>query len=148
MCFQASGLVIGMSLQAATPDVDAGHRMAVIVSPSFPETQVSIPELKRIFLGQRLFSSAVRLKTLHNQNPHLRDSFLRQVLDMSWPEFQIYCLTQLCKDGVYSPRFLNDDEMIQTVQSDPGTLGYLPLEAARTQSNVRILLILPEDAGK
>jgi hypothetical protein len=126
-------------------DVADADRLAVIVSPSFRENAVSLPELKRIYLGQRLFSGSLRLKALHNLDPHLRDPFLKQVLDMTWSEYQLYCLVELCKDGMYSPRCLNDSEIIQAVHSDPGTLGYIPWNEAQSQPDLRILLVLPDN---
>jgi hypothetical protein len=126
-------------------DVAAADHLVVIVSTSFPQKEVLLPELKRIYLGQRLFYGRLRLKTLHSLDPHLRDLFLEQVMGMSWPEFQMYCLVELCKDGVYAPRFLNDSEIIQAVQADAGTLGYIPWNEAHSQPDLRILLVLPDN---
>jgi hypothetical protein len=144
-----TSLLWGIPSSAADPPAGpAMDGLAVIVSTAFPENQITLPDLKRIYLGQRLFSGRIRLKTLHSQDLKLRESFLKQVLDMTWPEFRLYCLIQLCKDGVYDPRMLTDSEMIKAVQSDEGSLGYIPWREASAQPNVRILMVLPSSSAQ
>lgn len=146
--------VVLCSLRAAVPTRPEreAEPLAIVVNRSNPVTQLSMRELRSIFLGERSYWPNGRRITLVLREPGNpeRDALLREVCGMNENQFQTHILRGLFTgDILVSPKMLSTPNGVRRfIFNVPGAIGWLRLsEVDDTVSTVRIENRLPGDKG-
>lgn len=129
---------------------DVEQSLAIVVNQSNPVTDISFPELRKVFLGERSHWPNGRRITLVMIEPGRpeRAAILRELYHMSESEMDRHFLHALFTGQVLvSPKTLNTPlGVCKFVFNVPGAIGYL--RASDVDDSVRILRIdghLPQD---
>ncbi len=128
----------------------AAHaELAVIVHPENPLQKITTPELKKIFLGRMpLFPDSkreVHAIDLPDENPVFQD-FYRRVVQLEGVELKRYRAYYLFSGRGRLPTVANSPaEVVETVRTDKGAIGYVSQEDVTPDT--RILLLLPSSAA-
>ncbi|MDH5528367.1 MAG: hypothetical protein OEY97_13835 [Nitrospirota bacterium] len=139
--------VVCLMVLLAAPNAPASASdIAVVVHPDSPMTQVSVTELRDIYLGEMTFWSGARLVpvTFQNQSP-IQATFLQQVLGISGNAYKTYWIKRIFREGGIPPlRVSSVEEMMHLVAHTPGAIGFVPAELASGTSSVRQILQIPD----
>lgn len=147
-----SGLVLIATSGYALP-VDAGEsriRLALVVGKDSPVSDISLPDLKRLYLGERINSAGVRLIPL-NLSTTLREraGFDKTVLNMTPDAIARYWVDRKIRGDSGPPKSLDSTDLVQRVVPRlEGAIGYVP--AAEVRPEVKVVRIdgkLPTDGG-
>lgn len=137
---------------AGTPVAGAEAPIAVIVHEQVPVDDLSLPELRRVFLGERLFWSKELTITLlvPSRGTRERKVLLDKIFQRSEAQFQHHWINKLFSDGAQSnPKITGSPRMSASlVREIPGAIALVP--ANRIPPGVKILRIdgrRPGDAG-
>jgi len=157
VCLIASVLMLqGASLPAAgggTSSPQARVRensLAIVVNRSNPVEDVSVKELRKIFLGQRgqwPHGRRIAVVMMEPGRPE-RATMLREVLHMGEETYQDYLLKGLFTGDVFvSPKILASPSVVRKfILNAPGAIGYL--RADDVDNTVKVLKVegrLPDD---
>ena len=126
------------------------HALAIIVNLSNPLENVSLIELRQIFLGQRDYwpnKHRVAIAMLEDGQPE-REAALRQIYRMDESDYQAHFLKEVYRDEVFkSPKTLASPAIMRKfVFNAPGAIGYVRL--SDVDGSVKVLRIdgrLPDD---
>lgn len=132
---------------ASPTDASPKRQLVVVAGKEFPAQQLSREEIRNIYLGKKRFINGVRIRPLDYKRNEVRDRFLRSVVGMTSQEFKFHWLAKLFQDGVTPPEAVEDQHVIQRVKEGGGFLGYVWLDEAPTDPNLRLLLILNVPEG-
>ncbi len=131
---------------ATPPDI------AVVVRPDTPADDVSLPELRRLLLGERQFWNSNLRVTLLMRAPAARERevVLRIVYRMSEAEFRQYWISKVFRaEAASGPKIVYSNEMAaELVSAIPGSLAFI--DASQTPRDLRVLKIdgrLPGEKG-
>ena len=150
-------MVIVFLLGAATRGAEQAQgnprgSVAIIVHRSNPIDQLSLRELRRIFLLEvQNWPNGRRITlVMREKGQPAREEAIRLVCDMSEVEFERHLLFQTFRgDLAWGPRSIaSAGAMLRFVFNAPGAIGYVP--AAQVDGTTKVLRIdglLPEDAG-
>lgn len=143
------------SRRAAAPPRAPERRVApvaIVVHPSTPVTDVTLPELRRIFRGeQSVWPGDERVVLLvRSPLPSERDIVLGQIYQMEETQFRQFWLGKIFRDATASgPKVVADiDTARRLVAALPGAISFLP--AAEVGPGLRVLRIdgkLPGEPG-
>jgi hypothetical protein len=135
----SSGGAAGASRVAAVPD----ESVAVIVNQANPIDDLSLNELRTVFLGERSHWPNGRRITLVMMDPGLleRKAVLRDVCHMSETEFSRHFLQGLFTGEVFvSPKTLSTPVGVRKfVFNVPGAIGYV--KASDVDGTVKVIKI-------
>lgn len=127
---------------AADP-VQLDGPLAVIVHRSNPTDELSLAELRSIFMGERQRWSNGRRITLLQQEPGQpeRDATLRLVYGMSESEVDHHFLRAVYRGQVLSPpkRLSSPERVRRFVFNVPGAIGCVPV--AEADDSVKVLRV-------
>lgn len=147
-----STLVLIATSSFALP-VDAGEariRLALVVAKDSPVTDISLPDLKRLYLGEHINASGQRLIPL-NLAPLLRErtGFDKTVLNMAPDAVARYWIDRKIRGDSGPPKALDSADLVQRVVSRlEGSIGYAPTAELRPEVKVvRLDGKLPSDGG-
>ena len=144
-----------LELNAFPAEEQPGERnLAIIVNLSNPVSNLSTPELRRIFLGERghwpnPYGRRITLVMLEAGWPE-RTAVLSSIYQMSETEFNNHFLHGLFTGEVFvSPKTLATPEGVRKfIFNVPGAIGYLrESDVDKTVKVIRIDERLPEDKG-
>ncbi|HWM91729.1 MAG TPA: hypothetical protein VN493_13255 [Thermoanaerobaculia bacterium] len=146
-------VLAGALLLAAAPASGAGAPVAVIVHEQVPADDLSLPELKRIFLGERMFWHKELTITLlmPPRGSREREVLLKRIYERrSEAEYQHYWINKLFGDGEHAaPKITGSPQMSAgLVREIPGAIALVP--ADRIPRGVKVLRIdgkRPGEAG-
>lgn len=129
---------------AAQENKRATETMAVIAGMGFPKDQMTIKELKAIYLGETQLLKDLWIHPIdQRENRPIRNNFLEQVVNMSRDRYIDYWNQRLFRYGGFSPLLKsNSREVIEAVREQDGGVGYVWLEEARNEPGIKILLTL------
>lgn len=118
--------------------------LAVIAGTNFPKDQMTMKELKTIYLGETQLLKDLWIHPIdQRENQPIRKIFLEQVVNMTRDRYIDYWNQRLFRYGGFSPLLKNNSrEVIETIREQDGALGYVWLEEARNESGIKILLTL------
>lgn len=125
--------------------------LAIVVAKSSPLTNISIYELKHLYLGELITGpDGKRLIPLNQATPSPdRRSFDAAVLGMTPEQQAAYWIDRRIRGMAGSPRAVDSSDLAQRVVAHlDGTVTYLPISAVRP--DVKVLRVdgkLPTDAG-
>lgn len=114
--------------------------MAIIVHPENPVNNLSLVDLKRIFLGYTLtFATGDRI--VLTEYSRLKERFDRQVLKMSSQKVKKHWIRMVFSGkGAVPPRQFNElPELLEFVRKHRGAIGFVPYAEADT--TVKIIQI-------
>ena len=148
----ASTLVLIATSSFALP-VDAGEariRLALVVAKNSPVSDISLPDLKRLYLGEHINVSGQRMIPL-NLAPLLRErtGFDKTVLNMSPDAVARYWIDRKIRGDSGPPKALDSADLVQRVVGRlEGAIGYA--QAAEIRPEVKVVRVdgkLPSDGG-
>jgi hypothetical protein len=125
--------------------------IAVIVHPQVPVDELSLPELRRIFLGQRPVWSSKLMVTLlmpPRGSPE-RETLLRKIYQQrSESQYKQYWITRMFGDGPsIAPKDTGSHEMSASlVREIPGAIALVPMD--RIPAGVKVLRIDGKQPGE
>ena len=139
--------------QLSTPDQSAAERnLAIVVNLSNPVNDLTMADLRRVFLGERGHWQNGRRITLVMLEPgwQERDAVLSGIYHMNETEFNKHFLHGLFTGEVFvSPKTLSTPEGVRKfIFNVPGAIGYL--RASDVDKTVKVIRIderLPGDKG-
>lgn len=147
-----SALVLIATSSFALP-VDAGEariRLALVVGKDSPITDIALPDLKRLYLGEHINAAGRRLIPL-NLAPMLRErvGFDKTVLNMSPDTVARYWIDRKIRGDSGPPKSIDSADLVQRVVARlEGAIGYV--QAAELRPEVKVLRVdgkLPNDGG-
>jgi len=158
VCFAASLLIlqggripaIGAAGSSPQPAPGSENSLAIVVNRSNPVENVTVRELRKIFLGQRsqwAHGRRIAVVMMEPGRPE-RVTMLREVFHMSEATYQDYLLKGLFTGDVFlSPKILASPSVVRKfVLNAPGAIGYL--RASDVDNTIKVLKIdgrVPED---
>jgi ABC-type phosphate transport system substrate-binding protein len=127
------------SAQAQSQSAD----VAIVVNPACSLTDVSLPDLAKIFKAQRTKTpdgNKFVLTSRETGSPE-RESILSAVYQMSDPQYEKYFLAATFAGTIQSaPKVIvTGVSVCQFVASEPGAIGYL--RATETDNTVKVLKV-------
>jgi hypothetical protein len=130
----------------------AGEPFAVVVHPATSVGDVSLAELRRVFLGEQQFWRGGSRVVLFVQAPGTseRSVMLRRVYRMDETEFKRYWIAKTFRNDVaFGPKIVSTSALARRLTATiPGAVSVIPLSAV--DSTVRVVRVdgrLPADDG-
>ena len=151
-------LILAAALILGIPQNGAGRarefvpelRLAIVVNKSNPADNLSLVELRRIFLGQqsRWPSGRRIVVVMQERGQPEREAVLREILRMSEDEYREHFLRGLYTGQIFaSPKTVADPSVVRRfVFNAQGAIGYL--RASDVDGSVKVVRIdghLPSD---
>ena len=134
----------------AAPAAGPEQAVAIIVNQSNPVENFSMPDLRKIFLGQRSHWPNGRRITVVMQDPGQaeRKLILREIYNMSEKDLNNYFIQGVFTGSVLvSPKTLaTPADVVKFIFNVPGAIGYV--RASDVNSSVKVLRVdghLPDD---
>jgi len=135
--------------QVLVRDHRPGFGLAIVVNKSNPLENLSITDLRKIFLGQRShWPHGRHIAVLMMDTGPERETMLREVYQMSEREYRIHFLRGMfAEDVLVVPKTLADPVVMRKfIFNAPGAIGYLlPRDLDPSVKVLRIDGLLPED---
>lgn len=144
----AVGVLFATALLSAVPggagaQVASGSAVAIVVHPSTPVDDLSLQQLRRIFLGEQQFWSDNSRVTLLVRAPESveRNMILDRVYRMNEGQFQQYWIAKVFRAQVPSgPKIVYSNDMArELVSMIPGAITFMT--AADTGPGMKVLQI-------
>jgi ABC-type phosphate transport system substrate-binding protein len=137
---------------AAPPAGATGSAVAIIANPSVPVDDLSLAQLRKIFLGERQFwNSNLRVVLLvPSSGVREREIVLRSLYGMTEAQYNEYWIAMVMRAEVTSaPKTVSSAEMAdELIAGIPGSIGFIP--ADKIQPGVKVLRVngkLPGQSG-
>lgn len=129
-----------------------GGDLAVVVNPDTPVTDLSLADVRRVFLGQRQYWSSKLPVVLLIRAPvaRERDVVLRVIYQMSEEEYTQYWVAKIFRAEVTSPPKIvySNDMQHELVTALPGAIAFV--DARNVRPGVKVVRIdgkLPGEKG-
>jgi hypothetical protein len=126
--------------------------VAVVVAPDVPVEDLSFPEVRKLFLGERQFWTPKLRVVLLMRAPVApeREIVLRSIYQMSEAQFRQYWISKVFRAEVSSgPKIVYSNEMAtELVSAIPGAVAFV--DSAQVPKGLKVLKIdgkLPGDKG-
>jgi hypothetical protein len=126
--------------------------VAIVVSPDVPLDDLSFPEVRKLFLGERQFWSPKLRVVLLVRAPVSpeRDVVLRSIYQMTEAQFRQYWISKVFRAEMTSgPKIVYSTEMTsELVTAIPGAVAFV--DATQIPKGMKVLKIdgkLPSDKG-
>ncbi len=117
--------------------------IAIVVRPDVPVDNLSFPELRKLFLGDRQFwSSNVRVTLLvRAPGAREREVVLKNIYQMSEAQFRQYWIAKVFRaEAASGPRIVYSNEMaVDVVAGTPGAVAFV--EADQVPKGLKVLKI-------
>jgi ABC-type phosphate transport system substrate-binding protein len=124
-------------------------QLAIVVDKENPKTEITVEELRAIFLGkQKDWSNGTRIVPLDLEpgSPE-RELFNALVLEMEQPEVERYWVDQRMRGSSGAPRVApTPGSVVKLGGRVRGLIGYVPLAAA--DASVKVLKVEGTSPGK
>jgi len=138
----------GSSFSASVPSND----VAIVVNPDVPINDLSLADVRKIFMGDRQYWTPNLRITLLIRAPiaHERDVVLKTIYHMTEAEFRQYWIGKIFRaEAVSGPKIVYSNEMaIDLVASIPGCIAFV--DASKVPPNVKVVKtngLLPGEPG-
>ncbi len=140
-------LILAVLLLGGPTVLANAKELAVVAKKTFPIDAITLDNLKEIYLGQKQIIGGLRLRPVDQRDDlEIKQSFL-QALQLSGLVYSTYWNNRLFREGGNSPiSAQNSEEVIKTVETVDGAIGYIWLEEAKEASG-RIKVLLSIDTG-
>jgi len=142
------GLVLVQPLWAQRHDVD----IAVVVHPDAPVSNLSLSDVRKVFLGDRQYWSTNIPVVLLIRAPvaRERDVVLKVIYQMSESQFKQYWIAKIFRaESATAPKVVYSNDMAnQLVTAIPGAIAFIDSKEVKPGSKVlRVDGRLPGEAG-
>ncbi|MBI3894402.1 MAG: hypothetical protein HY313_00580 [Acidobacteria bacterium] len=144
----AACLIIGRYVATAQSTSD----VAIVVHPDVPVDNLSLAELRKIFMGDRQFWSSNLRVTLLVRAPvaRERDVVLKTIYQMTEAQFRQYWIGKVFRaEAASGPKIVYSNDMAtELVAGIPGSIAFV--DASQVPKNVKVLKangILPGEQG-
>lgn len=141
------GLMLAtLSSSAADAALPGRGELVVVAADAFPARSLSREEVKRIYLGRKLFVEDQKLTPLDYLGAtEAKAAFTRTVVGMDPGQFDSYWLKTVFSSGLVPPRKVRTlDEILETLDSVPGSVAYMFAgDLPGGNSGLRVLLRIP-----
>jgi len=121
--------VLVFALQPAVAQKKAGEDVAVVVNPSTPVTEMSLAEVRKVFLGDRQYWNSSMPVVLLVRAPVARERevVLRTIYQMGESQFKQYWVAKIFRSEVVSaPKIVYSEDMTKELLSAiPGGIAFL-----------------------
>lgn len=138
-------VILALLQGLAGPLGAAAAEIAIVANKNYPADQVTLPELKKIYLGEKEYEAGIKINPLDQRetNP-IRRQFAEQLLGSSVPAYNGYWLKRVFREGTIPPRVReNAREVLESIGNDPGAIGYVLAEEAKERKDLKVLLVVP-----
>ena len=129
-----------------------GADIAVVVNPDTPITELSLTEVRRVFLGERQYWNAKIPVVLLIRAPAARERevVLRVIYQMSEAQFKQYWIAKIFRAEVTSPPKIvySNDMQYDLVSAMPGAIAFV--DAKNASPGLKLLKVdghLPGEPG-
>lgn len=129
---------------------EAGGKLALVVGKDSPVADISLPDLKRLYLGEHINAAGQRLIPL-NLVPLMREraGFDKAVLNMSPDAIARYWIDRKIRGDSGPPKAIESADLLQRVVARlEGAIGYAPV--AEVRPDVKVIRVdgkAPNDPG-
>src|SRR5947209_637118 len=124
----ATGLAHGQAKSAKREAADKGSAIAVVVNPDTPISDLSIAEVRKVFLGDRQYWNTNLPVTLLVRAPVARERevVLKIIYQMSDSQFKQYWVAKIFRsESVSAPKIVYSEDMTnQLVSVIPGAIAF------------------------
>jgi hypothetical protein len=105
--------------------------LIVIVNEEGPLAEVSMEEVRHVYLGEKRFVEGTRLLPVNFTEGPLKDLFLKKVVGMSSKEYKHHWIKKVFQEGLTIPTTMGSPiDIIEFVSMEKGAVAYLPAEWA------------------
>jgi hypothetical protein len=120
-------LCLGLSGLAGPANADDAHALVLATSSTWSMPAVTLPEIRKLFLGVPLEKDGTRLvPILNTSDKMLYEVFLQKVTYMSSPAYEDQLLSIVFRLGGKRPEnFAKLEELLNALRQHPGTVTYL-----------------------
>jgi ABC-type phosphate transport system substrate-binding protein len=146
----AAGLAHGQAKSAKREAADKGSAIAVVVNPDTPISDLSIAEVRKVFLGDRQYWNTNLPVTLLVRAPVARERevVLKIIYQMSDSQFKQYWVAKIFRsESVSAPKIVYSEDMTnQLVSVIPGAIAFV--DAKSVGPGVKVIKVnglLPGD---
>lgn len=148
----ANALLLGLVAVLALPGKVAGGDIAVVVRPDTPVNDLTLPQTRKLFLGERQYWSSNLGVTLlvHAPGSRERDVLLKVVYRMSEAQFKQYWILKMFRaEAEAGPKIVFSNQMAaDLVNALPGSVAFV--DASQVPKGLKVLAIdgkLPGQPG-
>jgi ABC-type phosphate transport system substrate-binding protein len=123
--------------------------IAIVVNPEVPVDELSFPEVRKMFLGERQFWNPKLRVVLLMRAPVApeRDVVLRTIYQMSEAQFRQYWISKVFRADVSAgPKIVYSNEMaVELVSAIPGAVAFV--DASQIPKGMKVLRIDGKSPG-
>lgn len=139
-------------LSGAKAGASAEDDIAIIVHPENPVNNLTLSELRKLYMGERLYwkGNAPVVLLMRTKGASERDAVLRLVFQMSEEQYTQYWVAKVMRAEVSDPpaSLFSHGFVQEGVRGNPGAIGYVKGNEVRPGVKVvRIGGLLPGDPG-
>src|SRR5712692_10264712 len=134
----------------STAQTARGTDIAVVIHPDTPVSDLSLSEVRKVFLGERQYWNSKLPVTLLIRAPQARerDVVLKVIYQMSEAQFKQYWVAKIFRAEVASPPKIvySNDMQYELVTAMPGAIAFV--DARNLRSGLKVLRVdghLPGD---
>ncbi len=145
-------LLLGMVSFSAQGQTSKNSDIAVVVHPDTPVSEMTMAEVRKVFLGERQYWSSKMPVVLLVRAPVAkeRDVVLRIIYQMSESQFKQFWVAKIFRsEAVSAPKIVYSSDMTnQLVSAVPGSIGFMDAKSVGT--GIKVVKIdgrLPGEAG-
>ena len=150
--FLAGAFLALLALQSLDAQGQHDSGVAVVVHPDVPVTNMTLEEVRRVFLGDRQYWNAKLPVVLLVRAPvaHERDVVLRVIYEMSEVQFKRYWIAKIFRaESATPPKIVYSSDMTNELTAAiPGAIAFLDSHDVR--QGVKVVRVdghLPGDPG-
>ncbi len=113
----------GISVVQANPP----HNLVIVCSVESSLTSLSPTEIRKLFLGARIFKDNMHLRPLQNiSDAKTQQIFLQKVIFMSQRSFERRLLSNIYRIGGERPEIYSDiDKLVESLVKSPASVSYM-----------------------
>ena len=145
-------IVFLFALQPASAQKKGGDDIAVVVNPGTPVTEMSLAEVRKVFLGDRQYWNSNMPVVLLVRAPVARERevVLRTIYQMGESQFKQYWVAKIFRSEVVSaPKIVYSEDMTKELLSAiPGSIAFM--ESKDVGPGLRVVKVdgkLPGEPG-
>jgi hypothetical protein len=115
--------------------------LVVVVAETSPVVRLSLPEVRRLYMGLPIVANGQRLVPLLNVSESLMyQVFLQDVIHMSAANYERRLLRQVLRFGGSRPvKYQRQERLLQSLHQTPGSVSFMWRAAAQSEAEIRII---------
>lgn len=152
LCSVFTALVICSLISMHAGGTPTDRDVAIVVNPSNPIGNITLADLRKIFMGERQYWKASNsvVPLMRSQGTREREVILRVVFQMTEQQYGQYWVAKIMRAEVSDPpvSLFSNGMVLEGVRGNSGAIGYV--NAAEVRSGVKVVRvagILPGEPG-